>query len=99
VNYSDIVAGAAADVEPRLTSILRRNARNAGWSGESILSLSVRSEGTDLYVEASSEAAMDQEYGTIDRRPSPVVREFIARPEVTEAEIMRAVENRLGGAL
>lgn len=98
-DLSRIVIDSAADAEPRLTALLRHNATQAGWPSEVALTLSVRSEGSSMYVEGASERAVDLEYGTLEDRPIPAVRQFVSRSQVVEAEVLRAAESRLGGIL
>jgi hypothetical protein len=94
--YSDVVLSAVKDSEGRMTRSLRRFVREAGWPIEAAQSVRVQSDGTEIFVESSSETALNLEYGDGENRPSASVRQFANRPEEAEDILIRQVMMRLG---
>lgn len=89
----------ATDVAaPRLTVLLRSNALQAGWSPEAVSSLTVSGPADEFVVEGS-DAALAEEYGDVESRPKPAVRQFMNRRSAIDEQIVGAVEARIGGLL
>ena len=94
--YSEMVLRAVKDSEGRLTRSLRRFVRESGWPIEGAQALKVNSDGTEVFVESSSELALDLEYGDGESRPSGSVRQFANRPDEVEGILIQQVLQRMG---
>lgn len=94
--YSDLVLNAVKNSEGQITRSLRRFVRDSGWPLEGAQALRVNSDGTEIFVESSSELALDLEYGDGESRPSGSVRQFANRAEDAEDVLIRQVIRGLG---
>jgi hypothetical protein len=77
-----------------MTTGVRKSARQAGWPSSVAKTLTY--EATDTGFQFSmGENAMDWEYGTVGRSPSPAVRQFQNRTDEVEAQILSEIEATL----
>lgn len=97
--YSEIVLKAVKDSEGKVTRSLRRFVRESGWPIEGAQALRVNSDGTDIFVESSSEIALDLEYGDGETRPSGSVRQYVNRPDEAEEILIQQALQGMGGRL
>jgi hypothetical protein len=82
-----------------MTRNLRRFVRESGWPIEGAQALRVQSDGADIFVESSSELALNLEYGDGESRPSASVRQFVNRTADAEDIIIQQALSRFGGDL
>lgn len=94
----DAVQSAASEASPRLTALLRYNAAQAAWPADAVASLMVLAEGTEVDV-IGGESAMAAEYGGLEDRPAPAVRQFRNRRQAIDAEIVSAIHDSVGDFL
>lgn len=94
--YSEMVLKAVKDSEGKITRSLRRFVRESGWPVEGAQALRVNSDGTEVFVESSSDLVLDLEYGDGESRPSGTVRQFANRPEEAEGIIVQQVLQSMG---
>lgn len=97
--YSDAVLRAVKDSEARMTRLLRKFVRESGWPVEGAQALRVNSDETQMFVESSSDMALDLEYGDGESRPSGSVRQFVNRPEEVEQVLIDQTLRNLGGRI
>ena len=94
----EAVESAGEQAAPRLTAILRYSALQAGWDPAAVGSLVVEAERADLSVSGSDDA-LAEEYGDLETRPKPAVRQFSNRRSSIDEQVARAIESRIGGLL
>ena len=94
----EAVQSATQQAAPRLTMLLKYNALQAGWSPQAVKSLTVTSAQGGLLVEGNDEA-LAEEYGDVETRPKPAVRQFANRREAIDEQIARELESQVRGLL
>lgn len=97
--YSEVVLKAVKDSEGKITRSLRRFVRESGWPIEGAQALRVNSDGTEIFVESSSDLVLDLEYGDGESRPSGSVRQYTNRTEDAEDILIQQALQGLGGRL
>lgn len=94
----EAVESATQHAAPRLTMLLKYNALQAGWSPQAARSLSVQPSPEGLLVTGSDDA-LTEEYGDVETRPKPAVRQFANRRDAIDEQITGALEARVKGLL
>ena len=94
----EAVESATQQAAPRLTMLLKYNALQAGWSPQAARSLSVKAAPEGLLIEGNDDA-LTEEYGDVEKRPKPAVRQFANRRDAIDEQIARALETKVRGLL
>jgi hypothetical protein len=83
-----------------MSAELRKNAHDRGWDQESVKGISVEHDGWKFKATINPDVAEKvflSEFGTQDRRPNAVIRNYANRPSNAGSFMLRMAKKNMGG--